>query len=975
MVRLSWDDSAAEGDRFLRTFASACFHGPHFFSIILFSLIPLGLALTSSLSGDSGNPFLVNAFLRLGAVLGCGFLLFLVLKLDLFPKRYTHPMKTEELREFEKVYGRVVVRNTELREFAKVYERVILRKAWRRWALVVAVIGSLDFALFLWSMEYINVALSALLFVLWIVASNRLWERVSLTIKNDEKLNDVHSAFGALYDRAENLDDGSIAYRFGFFRPAFWFELLLLLPAALAAGAVVAKLGLTGNLVGFTETAFVGTIKGIVLAVASAYLFNIVIRISSVLGKDLHYQYASESENHFYFGAAPARSLIPFSSYATIVLPLSFALLIFVLSGLIGALVSLAIGLGLGPAIGIIPLNLPLPVSWAYAMDFSLVAALFLGILLPTLWIAREIPGGKDWLVSKSQSLGVFIAVRFCKADEVRVPRIFRQSELMSKQRRIISEPHDRDERSRRATNAQGYEDNNFLIFSLVVQPMLPFLVLAWLLFIGIAVANPGYLFVAATLIVTLGLMSVEAEIRLGFKAMIIGLASTGVFIFVREEVFAFLGVSSWAWKDSGYFESITLAATVFTLLLAFRVARLVSRTSEEDNLTFAIYRKMELLVRRGHLSPRALNNIRSFDQSSTSFNESLNYDQAQRWLQTVEATQLSEADVQLLSESQSQLDALARSRQVDIHLGEYFAIIIFAMATIALAVLSRPDIEGGWPRLLIDMFALVVSSVIVFLVFHVWDLKNERDAPKVKSKKWEEVPSPVVPAEGFDILSAEERVNRPDEFGFFRILTPRQFRHTVSEVRSNKDDRAIITSYRADEVIKEAAQLIDVYYELFMAKMYLEEKKTGPADSDVPLRLPILDTLEAEFYPEQFDILMGYFELVREYIEAASDARLDRKDHVVYASRQREMEPFVEQIVEKKLENIKARIACLRVEFSFLEPILCGSMRHENRYHLVQFFDTADRRREQAISIVVGGSMIVTYFFIFAHKWLGWFS
>ena len=785
MVRLSWDDSAAEGDRFLRTFASACFHGPHFFSIILFSLIPLGVALTSSLSGDSGNPFLVNAFLRLGAVLGCGFLLFLVLKLDLFGEEYTQPMKTEELREFA----------TELRKLAKVYRRVILRKAWRRWALVVAVIGSLDFALFLWSMEYINVALSALLFVLWIVASNRLWERVSLTIKNDEKLNNVDSAFGALYDRAENLDDGSIAYRFGFFRPAFWFELLLLLPAVLAAGAVVAKLGLTGNLVGFTETAFVGTIKGIVLAVASAYLFNIVIRISSVLGKDLHYQYASESdasegENALTYSEHFAPYLIPFSSYATIVLPLSYALLIFVLSGLIGALVSLAIGLGLGPAIGIIPLNLPLPVSWAYTMDFSLVAALFLGILLPTLWIAREIPGGKDWLVSKSQSLGVFIAVRFCKADKVRVPRIFRQSELMSKKWRIMSEAHDRDERSRRATNAQGYEDNNFLIFSLVVQTMLPVLALAWLLFIGIEVANPGYLFVAATLIVTFGLMSVEAEIRLGFKAMIIGLASIGVVIFIREEVFAFLGVSSWDWGGSGYFESITLAATVFTLLLAFRVARLISRTSEEDNLTFAIYRKMELLVRRGHLSPRALNNIRSLDQSSTSFNESLNYDQSQRWLQTVEATQLSEADVQLLSESQSQLDALARSRQVDIHLGEYFAIIIFAMATIALAVLSRPNIEEGWPRLLVDLFAMVVSSVIVFLVFHVWDLKNERDAPKFKSKKWEEVPSPVVPAEGFDIFSAEGKVSRIyPEFEFFRILTPHQFRHTVSEGRSNKDE------------------------------------------------------------------------------------------------------------------------------------------------------------------------------------------
>ena len=38
----------------------------------------------------------------------------------------------------------------------------------------------------------------------------------------------------------------------------------------------------------------------------------------------------------------------------------------------------------------------------------------------------------------------------------------------------------------------------------------------------------------------------------------------------------------------------------MFTLLLPFRMARLVNRTSDEENRTFSILRKLDSLVRRG---------------------------------------------------------------------------------------------------------------------------------------------------------------------------------------------------------------------------------------------------------------------------------------------------------------------------------------------------------------------------------------
>ena len=114
-----------------------------------------------------------------------------------------------------------------------------------------------------------------------------------------------------------------------------------------------------------------------------------------------------------------------------------------------------------------------------------------------------------------------------------------------------------------------------------------------WLgLFSHIGVARVDYLVIgAAAIIVSNLLINFEAEIRWGFKALILALLISGTVVYLREGVFVHFGVESWWWKGGGYFESITLSATVFTLLLAFRVTRLVSRTSEEDNRTFIVYR------------------------------------------------------------------------------------------------------------------------------------------------------------------------------------------------------------------------------------------------------------------------------------------------------------------------------------------------------------------------------------------------
>ena len=105
--------------------------------------------------------------------------------------------------------------------------------------------------------------------------------------------------------------------------------------------------------------------------------------------------------------------------------------------------------------------------------------------------------------------------------------------------------------------------------------------------------------------------------------------------------------------RGVGFFESITLAATVFTLLVAFRVARLSSRTSEEDNRVFSVYRKLDLLARRGVINPEACDYILEIDRANNDASTAKEaYYKVRRLIAEVDAKSLDEAEVQLLSDA-----------------------------------------------------------------------------------------------------------------------------------------------------------------------------------------------------------------------------------------------------------------------------------------------------------------------------------
>ena len=256
-----------------------------------------------------------------------------------------------------------------------------------------------------------------------------------------------------------------------------------------------------------------------------------------------------------------------------------------------------------------------------------------------------------------------------------------------------------------------------------------PIFAIAWLAaFSTVQVARMDFFAIGVIIIVVSNvLINFEAEIRFGFRSLILSLGLFGLVVYLRDEILRLLNVADWNWGTPEYFASVGMSGTVFTLLLAFRTGRIVSRTDAEENRIFAVFRKLELLVERGVIDRGVLNCILRVDKPQNYADLQAAYHEARRYMTGV--APLNDADRQMLSEAEADLDALVRSRQSAIVLGELFALIIFAAITVFLAIFAHPMSNVGWARFLIDLFAMMVSPVIIFLLVNVWDLHRERDA------------------------------------------------------------------------------------------------------------------------------------------------------------------------------------------------------------------------------------------------------
>lgn len=287
---------------------------------------------------------------------------------------------------------------------------------------------------------------------------------------------------------------------------------------------------------------------------------------------------------------------------------------------------------------------------------------------------------------------------------------------------------------------AANFASNNLGINAL--SYLTPVLGLYWLfLFAAATIPRMDYLVIGTTLIIVANLLlnvdlEVRYRVRYGFKALLIALAISGLLVYLRDGIFEAVSVDHWDWGGTGYFESVGLAATVFTLILAFRVARMVTRANDENSRIFSAFRKLDLLAQLGVIDREIRDCIRRIADANSDAELKSAYTVARGHIvhtrrRLKEQGTPVDPDIQImLNQAESDLDTLVHSRQVEVVPGERFGLWIFAAIIIVLALGTQPELKEYqiWARLMVDIFALLISSVVVFLMVNVADLQRERE-------------------------------------------------------------------------------------------------------------------------------------------------------------------------------------------------------------------------------------------------------
>ena len=255
-----------------------------------------------------------------------------------------------------------------------------------------------------------------------------------------------------------------------------------------------------------------------------------------------------------------------------------------------------------------------------------------------------------------------------------------------------------------------------------------PVLALAWLAaFTEVQVANMAYVVIGASAIIAMNLLlnvdpeeQVDHSPRLGFRALVLSLWVFGAAVYSRDDWFW----PGWLnWPSGEYWTILTLSATVFTLILSFRVNRIANRTAEEDRQTAEVLRQLQDLHRQKVLRSTDIETFMAMIRANPAGMRA-SYKRLRLAIRTAPG-RTSNAD---LARLEPKLDMLIYSKQRGREFGEMVAIFALAAITAGFAVLSRPPL-AGWAGFLVEMFVLVFCSTIVYLVVNLSDLRRERFA------------------------------------------------------------------------------------------------------------------------------------------------------------------------------------------------------------------------------------------------------
>ena len=269
-----------------------------------------------------------------------------------------------------------------------------------------------------------------------------------------------------------------------------------------------------------------------------------------------------------------------------------------------------------------------------------------------------------------------------------------------------------------------------------------PLLALAWLMMVGIDLPRFDLFLIGAALIVAINILlrlkpDQESDLpdtdrplrrgtRLGFTSFIMSIWVFGTVVYLRDELMP----SSWLiWSSGEYWGVVALSSTVFALILGFRIARLSTRITKEDETTMGLFRDYEYLVHKYGLDTDVLGKIAQLDVA-----EPKELAETYGDIRTaIRATRALKIDEPLLLSIEKQLDSITHSKQQGRDIVELLSLISFAMVTVGLGIFSRPDFATNiqsWTAFLSEVFILLFLSTIVFLCTNLFDIRRERETP-----------------------------------------------------------------------------------------------------------------------------------------------------------------------------------------------------------------------------------------------------
>ena len=301
---------------------------------------------------------------------------------------------------------------------------------------------------------------------------------------------------------------------------------------------------------------------------------------------------------------------------------------------------------------------------------------------------------------------------------------------------------------------------------SLYLTPVLALILLA--VFTSVEVARVDYFLLGASLTTALifliqadperGIASSHTASerhvgqRLGFVSLVLAVWFSGTMIYLRDDIVE----ESWlSWSAGDYWAVLALSATVFALILGFRVSRLSSRIDKEDEAMLTIFRRAELLVSIGAVDSSILQHLTALDRAKPSAVTRVQTASGAKRVSSLEnAYGLVQDELcraknrecyadakQLFTEItalEAEIDIVTNSKQQGRDFAELVSLMVFAIITIVLGIATRPAglLEPGaeWQGLLTEVFSVLFVSTIAFLAINLFDIRAKRDLPLVGS-------------------------------------------------------------------------------------------------------------------------------------------------------------------------------------------------------------------------------------------------